>query len=322
MRKNIFTTVKEYVTARSAAEFYGIHVNRRGMASCPFHDDHTPSLLLDQNFYCFGCQEKGDVIAFTSKLFNLRPIDTARKLIRDMGLPVSAETVSSPGSRDGPVNTAAASQVGTETQFADANTAATDTCHRSDAEKQLQELEDYYFSVLIRYRNRLQEQKSKYRPKHMDAEWDPRFMEALSNLSRTEYLLDLLLFGETGDKIAMMTDSQKEVFKLEKYNQSLHRKAGGRYPKPAPESAGEAGTDIVSTGIDTTGDNDIYDAAASGNTAVYDAGVAECTVAHDAGVAGDTGADTDSAAAKRPRPECGLHDGIIRHDISAADTRD
>ena len=67
------------------------------------------------------------------------------------------------------------------------------------------------------------------------------------------------------------------------------------------------------------------DGAAPGNywvTAVYDAGVAECTVAHDAGVAGDTGADTDSAAAKRPRPECGLHDGIIRHDISAADTRD
>ena len=293
MRKNIFTIVKEYVTARSAAEFYGIHVNRRGMARCPFHDDHTPSLLLDQNFYCFGCQEKGDVIAFTSKLFNLRPIDTARKLIRDMGLPVTAETVHSPGSRDGPVNTAAASQVGPETPFADANAAAADTCHRSDTEKQLQELEDYYFSVLIRYRNRLQEQKSRYSPKQMDAEWDPRFKEALSNLSRTEYLLDLLLFGETGDKIAMMTDTQKEVIKLEKYNQSLHGKAGGRYPKPAPESAGEAGTDIVSTDVDTTDGNDIYDAAA------YDAGAAECTVAHDAGVAGDTGADTDSAAAKR-----------------------
>ena len=41
MRQNIFSEVKQYVTARSAAEFYGIHVNHRGMARCPFHDDHT-----------------------------------------------------------------------------------------------------------------------------------------------------------------------------------------------------------------------------------------------------------------------------------------
>ena len=34
MRQNIFSEVKQYVTARSAAEFYGIHVNRRGMARC------------------------------------------------------------------------------------------------------------------------------------------------------------------------------------------------------------------------------------------------------------------------------------------------
>ena len=33
---NVFESVKENVTARQAAEMYGIRVNRNGMACCPF----------------------------------------------------------------------------------------------------------------------------------------------------------------------------------------------------------------------------------------------------------------------------------------------
>ena len=40
---NVFEAVKRNVTTRQAAEMYGIHVNRNGMAVCPFHNDKTPA---------------------------------------------------------------------------------------------------------------------------------------------------------------------------------------------------------------------------------------------------------------------------------------
>ena len=52
---DIFEAVKEQVTAREAAERYGIQVSRYGMAVCPFHQDKNPSLKLDRRFHCFGC---------------------------------------------------------------------------------------------------------------------------------------------------------------------------------------------------------------------------------------------------------------------------
>ena len=43
---NVFEAVKQSVTTRQAAEHYGIHVGRNGMACCPFHHDKTPSMKL------------------------------------------------------------------------------------------------------------------------------------------------------------------------------------------------------------------------------------------------------------------------------------
>ena len=44
-----FKSVKSLVTAREAAEHYGLTVNSHGMAVCPFHDDHNPSMKLDEH---------------------------------------------------------------------------------------------------------------------------------------------------------------------------------------------------------------------------------------------------------------------------------
>ena len=44
---NVFEAVKQSVTTRQAAEHYGIHVGRNGMACCPFHNDKTPSMKLE-----------------------------------------------------------------------------------------------------------------------------------------------------------------------------------------------------------------------------------------------------------------------------------
>ncbi|MBQ6397701.1 MAG: hypothetical protein IJI06_06080 [Oscillospiraceae bacterium] len=46
-----FKSVKSLVTAREAAEHYGLTVNRHGMALCPFNDDHNPSMKLDEHLF-------------------------------------------------------------------------------------------------------------------------------------------------------------------------------------------------------------------------------------------------------------------------------
>ena len=45
-----FKSVKSLVSAREAAEHYGLTVSSHGMAVCPFHDDHNPSMKLDKLF--------------------------------------------------------------------------------------------------------------------------------------------------------------------------------------------------------------------------------------------------------------------------------
>ena len=69
MGESVFEVVKQSVTAREAAEHYGIAVRRGGMACCPFHDDRHPSMKVDTRFHCFGCGADGDVIDFTARLY-------------------------------------------------------------------------------------------------------------------------------------------------------------------------------------------------------------------------------------------------------------
>ena len=75
-----FAQIKQAVTTRQAAEAYGLSVNSRGMCRCPFHNDHTPSMKVDETFYCFGCGAVGDVITFTARLFGISAGSAARKL--------------------------------------------------------------------------------------------------------------------------------------------------------------------------------------------------------------------------------------------------
>ena len=83
---NVFEAVKQSVTTRQAAEHYGIHVGRNGMACCPFHNDKTPSMKLDRRYHCFGCGADGDVIDFTAALYGLGKKEAAVQLAQDFGL--------------------------------------------------------------------------------------------------------------------------------------------------------------------------------------------------------------------------------------------
>ena len=89
---NIFKNISDMVTAREAAELYGLKIGRNGMVCCPFHEDHTPSLKIDKRYYCFGCGAKGDAIDYTARLFGLSQIDAAKKLAEDLHLPISDDS--------------------------------------------------------------------------------------------------------------------------------------------------------------------------------------------------------------------------------------
>ena len=84
---NVFEAVKQSVTTRQAAEYYGLSVNRSGKVACPFHNDRTPSMKVDHRFHCFGCGADGDVIDFVARLYGIGTKKAAEKLAEDFQIP-------------------------------------------------------------------------------------------------------------------------------------------------------------------------------------------------------------------------------------------
>ena len=57
------------------AKEFGIVVNSRGFAVCPFHPDGTPSLKFYDNqgrFICYGCREMGNIVYFYALMKKLK----------------------------------------------------------------------------------------------------------------------------------------------------------------------------------------------------------------------------------------------------------
>jgi DNA primase len=58
---------------------------------CPFHDEKTPSFNVNPDrgsYYCFGCQEGGDVFSFLMKVENLTFAETVRSLAHDYSIEI------------------------------------------------------------------------------------------------------------------------------------------------------------------------------------------------------------------------------------------
>lgn len=64
----------------------GVSVNQSGSrykSLCPFHNENTPSFIIDehsQTYHCFGCGESGDVISFVQKFDNTDFTDALRSV--------------------------------------------------------------------------------------------------------------------------------------------------------------------------------------------------------------------------------------------------
>ena len=158
---NRIETIKAAVSPADAAKRYGLTVSRNGMACCPFHDDHHPSLrLYDDHFYCFACAAHGDVIDLTAELLGVPAPEAIRHLEEDFGI----------GGNDSPSPTRPARP------------------HLSRF--RVDEL--LCLSTLTEYERLLRRWKTEYAPKTPDDPIDDRFVEACQMLDRVEYLADFL----------------------------------------------------------------------------------------------------------------------------------
>ena len=86
--------IKQTVTMKKVAEFYGFSPNRAGYICCPFHGDNTPSLKIysdNRGWYCFGCNRGGDAIDFVRSLYNLDFPAACKKINDDFTLGLSID---------------------------------------------------------------------------------------------------------------------------------------------------------------------------------------------------------------------------------------
>ena len=187
MAENVFEAVKQSVSTREAAEFYGIKVRRNGMACCPFHDDKNPSMKVDQRFHCFGCGADGDVIDFTAKLFNLSPKEAAEKLAQDFGLIYD-------------------SQAPPRRRYVRQKTEAQK--FREDRQRCYRVLSDYYYL--------LKKWEADNSPRTPEEEPHPRFVEAIQKKTYVEYLLDLFLYESEEEQKAWIAEHTAEITHLER----------------------------------------------------------------------------------------------------------
>ncbi len=200
---NIYKTVKEAVSTSDAASFYGIQVNRNGMCCCPFHSDRNPSMKVDINYYCFGCGEKGDVISFVSKLFNISPYESTIKLSKDFGINISQI-------QNIPVS--------------NKNEIYTKRKEVSDFKKALSEYIFDSITELLAYLNSLKSFLKDYNPTNPDefSNCNPLYEEALNNIDRIEWMLDQLTFEDTNSQIEFINTYKGEIENVRKRNIELN----------------------------------------------------------------------------------------------------
>ena len=184
-----YARIKQTVTTRQAAERYGVPVNRSGMVKCPFHEDHNPSMKVDDRFYCFGCGNSGDVIDFTARLFGLSPYAAAKKLEVDFGIGAEHEPLPFP----------------------------------THAEPS-RDRERLCICVLREYIRHLRIWQLRYHPERPGDPIHPRFAEAMKALPTVNHFLDCLLGNDLllAEKTAELLCEEGYIQRLSDYVSSIH----------------------------------------------------------------------------------------------------
>lgn len=88
---NLFTLAKSY-DLRDYLQLLGIELSLKGNSTCPFCKKKNKFGIFNskdgtQAFRCFSseCDKAGDIIKFNELFFNLSPLDSAKKILKDNG---------------------------------------------------------------------------------------------------------------------------------------------------------------------------------------------------------------------------------------------
>lgn len=88
---NIFQFIKSRVSITQIINDYTA-LKKAGVywkGACPFHHERTPSFTVTPHkdiFYCFGCHQGGDIIAFITRAENCSPLEAARYIADRYGV--------------------------------------------------------------------------------------------------------------------------------------------------------------------------------------------------------------------------------------------
>ena len=152
--------IKQTTTMLDVLDRYGFTPNAKGNINCPFHQEKTASLKVYENsFYCFGCGVGGDIFDFAMKIESCDFAQAVKKL--------GGETLSFTQKR------ALINQKYKQDKVKK---------QREQNKKEYHELLDEWIRLDINFRDN--------KPKTMDEEPHPIFVEALQKLAYQGYLLD------------------------------------------------------------------------------------------------------------------------------------
>lgn len=182
--------IKARVTARQAAECYGIEINRNKKALCVWHRERTPSLHFFENgtCHCFACGHGGSCIDLIMQVCSCTAKDAADILDVRFNLGLGSMKPD-------------AAQIMKYQE---------DKALVSWFDGWL----DFAVHTLTAYYRMLYDSKRGETPMNPDEEFRPLFIEALQNIDRIEYYLDTLLYGSPQDKLDFYKYNRKAVDRI------------------------------------------------------------------------------------------------------------
>lgn len=94
--------IKDRISVSQILRQYGYSAPQDGRIACPLHKGKNPSSFRfgHNTFYCYSCQESGDIISLVMKLFNICFVEAIRKINADFYLDHNSIQSPSPIARE------------------------------------------------------------------------------------------------------------------------------------------------------------------------------------------------------------------------------
>lgn len=187
---------------RTVAEYYGLQVDRAGKAHCPFHNEKTASFSLHESqpqyYKCFGCGKSGDVISLTADLLGYsNQADALRRLNEDFSLGLELDHKKE-----------------TVEERVERRRKTAEFKRRKQQQAAFDQWINHAFITVSEYAKLLRLWGIYHRPKPYEPP-DEYFMEYCQNISRTEYLCDILIYGSQQDFRDFYIKCREEVKQIE-----------------------------------------------------------------------------------------------------------